>query len=251
MTLNFKDQVVLITGSTKGIGWATAQLFAQGGAKVLLNGKHSQESLDNRVEELKDKFGIESEGYLFDVSNHDAVKSIYSEIFKSYKRLDVLVNNAGIMNSGLLGMLQKSKLEEMLDVNLKGAIYNLQFASRLMGRSKSGSIINLCSILGTQGLAGQAAYAASKAGLLGLTSSAAKELAPYNIRVNAVAPGMINTEMASKGMTDKAMQKRIEEIGMGRLGEPNEVAQVICFLASPAASYVTGQTIGIDGAWSL
>jgi len=251
MTLNFKDQVVFITGSTSGIGWATAQLFAQSGATVLLNGAHNQKSLDSRVEELKKKFNIQSKGYLFDVSNLNAVKNTYNEIFANYKRLDVLVNNAGILSGGLLGMLQEDNVEEMLNVNLKGAIYNVQYASRLMGRSKSGSIINISSIIGTQGIAGQTAYASSKAGLLGLTSAAAKELAPNNIRVNTVAPGMINTEMARNGMTDDSLQKRIKEIGMQRIGEPQEVAQLICFLASSAASYITGQTIGIDGSWNI
>ena len=251
MELNFKDQVVLITGSTRGIGWITAKLFAQRGATVLLNGANNQKSLNNCVRELENSFSIKTEGYLFDVSNSSDVKKAYNQIFKKYKRLDVLVNNAGILTGGLLGMLQNDKVEEMLNVNLKGAIYNLECASRLMGRAKTGSIINLCSSLATKGLAGQTVYASSKAGLLGLTSSSAKELAPINIRVNCVAPGMINTEMANKGMTHESMQKRIGQIGMGRLGEPIEVAELICFLASSSASYITGQSIGIDGAWNI
>lgn len=251
MKLNFKDNVVFITGSTEGIGWATAQLFAQYGAIVILNGVSSQDLLDNRVLELKEKFNIESEGYLFNVSDFDKVKDTYKTIFNRYKRLDVLVNNAGTLTPSLLGMTQKNKIDEMIDVNLKGAIYNLQFASRIMSRKKSGNIINLSSIIGIKGSTGQAVYASSKAGITGLTSSAAKELAPLNIRVNAIAPGMIDTKLANISMTEQSMLKRLSEIGMGRLGAPNEVAQVICFLASSSASYVTGQTIGIDGAWNL
>jgi 3-oxoacyl-[acyl-carrier protein] reductase len=251
MILNFSDNVVFITGSTEGIGWATAQLFAQYGAIVLLNGTSSQNLLDERVAELKEKFNIESEGYLLDVSDFDKVKDTYKMIFNKYKRLDVLVNNAGTLTVNLIGLIQKNNIDKMLDVNLKGAIYNLQFASRIMSRKKSGSIINLSSIIGIKGSTGQAVYASSKAGLIGLTSSAAKELAPLNIRVNAIAPGMINTNMANSSMTEDGMQNRLTEIGMGRLGEPFEVAEVICFLASPSASYITGQTICIDGAWRL
>ena len=248
---NFKNKIVFITGSTRGIGWATAKYFAKSGATVLINGAHSQKKLDNCVKNLKDNFNINSTGYLFDVSDYEAVKNAYKQIFADYKKLDVLVNNAGVLYGSLIGMLEQDKVKKMLDINLKGSIYNLQFASRLMSRNKSGSIINICSILGLRGSVGQAAYSSSKAGLIGLTNSAAKELAPNNIRVNALAPGMINTEMANEGMTSDKINERISDIGLGRFGEPEEVAQVICFLASSLASYITGQTIGVDGSWEI
>jgi len=248
---HFKNKVVFITGSTRGIGWATAKYFAESGATVLINGAHNQKTLDNCVKNLKDNFNINSNGYLFDVSDYEAVKNAYKQIFSDYKRLDILVNNAGVLYGSLIGMLEQNKVKRMLDVNLKGSIYNLQFASRLMSRNKSGSIINICSILGLRGSVGQSAYSSSKAGLIGLTKSAAKELAPNNIRVNAIAPGMINTDMANKGMTSNKINQRISEIGMGRFGEPEEVAQVICFLASSLSSYITGQTIGVDGSWQV
>jgi len=248
---NFNNKVVLITGSTRGIGWTTAKHFAEFGATVLINGANNKKNLDSCVKKLKDNYNINSTGYLFDVSDYEAVKNAYKQIYADYKKLDVLVNNAGVLYGSLIGMLEQEKINRMLDINLKGSIYNLQFASRLMSRNKSGSIINIGSIIGLKGSLGQSAYSSSKAGLIGLTNSAAKELAPNNIRVNALAPGMINTEMAKEGMNSEKIDQRISEIGLGRFGEPEEVAQVICFLASSLASYITGQTIGVDGSWQV
>lgn len=244
--LSFHNKVVLITGSTRGIGWATARAFGKRGATVLLNGCASSERLAERVHTIKSEFSVPCEGFLFDVADTKAVKDCYQSIFKTYKKLDVLVNNAGLLQDALLGMISFETIERTLAVNTVGALTNLQEAARLMSRKKQGSIINVTSIIGLRGNTGQTLYAASKAALVGMTISAAKELAADNIRVNAVAPGFIETDMAYSLPEDK-FKERIDSIKMGRIGTAEEIANVILFLASDLASYVTGQTIGVDG----
>jgi 3-oxoacyl-[acyl-carrier protein] reductase len=165
------------------------------------------------------------------------------------RKLDVLVNNAGIMYSALLGMLSQERLDKLIDVNLKGTLSMLEVASRLMMRNKYGSVINLSSIVALDGNQGQTAYAATKGAVIAITKSAAKELAPHGIRVNAVAPGLIDTDL-HEGARDE-LEAAIVDVPLRRLGKPIEVAEVIGFLASDAASYVTGQVWGIDGGQSL
>ena len=245
-----QGKITLITGSTRGIGWATAQAFARNGATVILNGRSSQESVDQRVAEIRDRFGVPCIGFCSDVSDAGAVKACYMEIFKQFKRLDVLVNNAGIMQDALLGMITEALIRKSMEVNVLGPMFHLQEASRLMGRNKSGSIINLSSIIGDKGKEGQVVYATTKAAILGLTRSAAKELAPKGIRVNAVTPGLIKTEMV-QGLPEQKLAEALAGIKMGRAGEPEDVANVILFLASDLASYVTGQVLGVDGGMIL
>lgn len=237
--------VVLITGSTRGIGYATAVQAAKQGYTVILNGrdKHQLVAIKGELEKL---YKVVVYILPYDVTDLDAVKQAFIWIKKNVGRLDILVNNAGVMEDSLLGMLRPDQLQKMLDVNVKAAIYHMQFASRAMTKQKYGSIINVSSIMGRFGNTGQIAYSASKAALLGATYSAAKELAPLNIRVNAIAPGFIETDLTN-GYTDKAKQQTIEQIKMGRAGKAEEVANVIMFLASDASSYVTGQVIGVDG----
>jgi len=241
-----EGKVALITGSTRGIGWATAQAFAKEGCAVILNGHSSQELLDQRVAEIGERFGVKCLGFCSDVSDAVSVKACYAAIFKEFKRLDVLVNNAGIMQDSLLGMIPEPLIRRSLEVNVLGPILHLQEASRLMGRNRGGSIINLTSIIGDKGKEGQVVYSATKAALMGMTRSAAKELAPKGIRVNAVAPGFIQTDLL-KDLPAQKLTEAIAGIRMGRAGEPADVARVILFLASDAASYVTGQILGVDG----
>ncbi len=184
--------------------------------------------------------------FLCDVSDPAAVAHVYQQIFKTYGRLDALVNNAGILQDALLGMITPAVVERTLAVNLAGSLYNLQAAARLMSRKASGAIINVSSIIGVEGNVGQALYGSSKAGIIGLTKSAAKELAPKGIRVNAVAPGFIDTDMARQ-LPPEIFQQRVASVPMGRIGLPEDVAKVVLFLASDLASYVTGQVIGVDG----
>jgi 3-oxoacyl-[acyl-carrier protein] reductase len=182
----------------------------------------------------------------FDTNQPSAIRDAYKSIFTAYKRLDILVNNAGIMKNSVLGMITDEGIREMFDVNTIAAIHHVQEASRLMARNKRGSIVNLMSVVGRAGAEGQLVYSASKSALVGVTRSAAKELAPKGIRVNAVAPGMIRTELITS-LPESKLQERLGSIRMGRFGEPEEVAQAIAFLASDAASYITGQVLGIDG----
>lgn len=238
-------KVVLITGSTRGIGWAAAQVFAREGAVVVLNGRHLEQT-EERARRLREEFGTTVMAVAGDVADPAAVKDCYRAIFAAHRRLDVLVNNAGVLQDALLGMIPERTIREVVDTNLMGAIYHLQEAARLMGRNGGGSVINISSIIGRVGNVGQAVYGASKAAILGLTMSAAKELAPKNIRVNAVAPGFIHTDMV-KQLPQEKFDERMRGIRMGRIGQPEEVANTILFLASDLASYITGQVIGVDG----
>jgi 3-oxoacyl-[acyl-carrier protein] reductase len=244
--LGLEGKVAFVTGSTRGIGWETARTLARHGATVVLNGHASQEIVDQRAAEVAGEFGTSCFGLLADAGDASAVKSCYAQIFTRFKRLDILVNNAGVMQEGLLGMIPEKAMRETLEVNVMGPILHLQEASRLMARNKNGSIVNVTSIMGRFGAEGLTVYSASKAALIGLTLSSAKELAPKNIRVNAVAPGFIDTDM-TRNMPEKAHAQRLAGIKMNRIGTPGEVADAIAFLASDLARYVTGQILGVDG----
>jgi len=244
--LMLEGQVALVTGSTRGIGWATAQRLAQQGATVVLNGHSNPGLLEQRVTELSQSSGREMLGLSFDVADDVQVVAAARDIHARYKRLDVLVNNAGILRDAMLGMFSREAVDRVIDVNVKGSLFVLQAAARLMMRAKRGSIVNLSSIIGTRGNPGQAAYAASKAALVGLTLAAAKELAPHGIRVNAIAPGYIDTDMI-KHLSADQHRERVAGIGLGRVGTPADVADVVVFLASEWSRYVTGQVIGVDG----
>ena len=248
MALTFKldGKVALVTGSTRGIGWAAARALAEAGASVVLNGAHDDALLQQRTATLRDEFGVPCAGFLGSVADYVSVKQCYEEIFNQFRRLDVLVNNAGVLSDALLGMIPTDMIEYVLSTNLKGCIYHLQEASRLMARHRSGSIVNVSSIIGRVGNEGQAVYGASKAGVIGLTLSAAKELASKGIRVNAVAPGFIETDML-KALTAQKYADRLSSIKMGRIGRPEDVANAILFLASDLSAYVTGQVLGVDG----
>jgi 3-oxoacyl-[acyl-carrier protein] reductase len=241
-----KGKVAFVTGSTRGIGWATARKFAQHGATVILHGQSSAETVEQRAAELRAEFSVECIGLVSDVSDGASVKRCYAEIFKQYRRLDVLVNNAGILQDALLGMIPEAVMRRTLEVNTLGPMFHVQEASRLMNRNGGGSIVNISSIIGRFGNAGESVYATSKAAILGLTLAAAKELAPRNIRVNAVAPGFIRTDLTSH-LSPEVYAERVNSIKMKRVGEPDEVANVILFLASDLSSYVTGQILGVDG----
>ena len=243
MMLNGK--VCLITGSTRGIGWATAELFAQHGATLVLNSRGG-DLLEERRQSIQERFGTAVLAFAGDAGDPAAVQACHMEIFKQYKRLDVLVNNAGIMQDAPLGMITDELIHSVTQTNIAGSILHLQAAARLMTRAKSGSIINLTSIVGRAGKEGQTVYASSKAAVIGMTRAAAKELAPKGIRVNAVAPGMINTDMTLK-LPEDHYRTALASVKIGRIGEPIDVARAILFLASDMSSYVTGQVLGVDG----
>ncbi len=174
------------------------------------------------------------------------MKNLYAEVFRRFKRLDILIHAAGSLGDGLLGMISEDVIDRTIDVNLKGALRHLQGATRLIQRSGSGSIVLVTSVMGTHGAPGVAAYAAAKAGIVGLVRSASKELAPKGIRVNAVSPGFIDTDMTA-GLSPELRSQRISQIGLGRAGTAEEVARAIVFLATDVSTYITGQVLGVDG----
>lgn len=240
-----KGKIVLITGTSRGIGYKTAVTFAQNGAVVYANARKDG-SLDGLLKECAGLTGKVIPIY-FDVTDTDTSKNAVMMIKKESGKLDCLVNNAGIMQDAIIGMIDKKTVHNVFETNVFAVMELTQLAARVMARQKSGSIINLTSIVGVSGNKGQLVYSASKGAVIAMTKTAAKELAPQNIRVNAVAPGMIDTEMFRSIGVEKVAE-RLENIGMGRLGTPEDVAKICVFLASDLSEYVTGQVIGVDGA---
>jgi len=238
-------KTILITGATKGIGRATAIVAVKQGWSVILHGR-DEAKLQQLQQELQENYNALVHYVTYDVRDTTAIKQAFLWIKKNVGPLDALVNNAGIMDDALLGMLKPEQLTTTFDINTHAAIYHMQYASRLMMKQREGTIINVSSIMGRFGNAGQIAYSASKAALIGATQSASKELAAFNIRVNAVAPGFIETDLTNN-LTQEVIEEKVAAIKMKRAGKAEEVANVILFLASDAASYVTGQVIGVDG----
>ncbi|AGW92518.1 MULTISPECIES: SDR family NAD(P)-dependent oxidoreductase [Cupriavidus] len=241
-----EDKIALVTGATRGIGLATARLFAAEGAHVFLSGRSEERVAQRRAELLDAMPGAKVTPLVLDVSQPESVRNAFQSVFRQVKRLDVLVANAGVLEDALIGMVTERQMRHVFDTNTFGVLHCAQYASRLMARGQGGSIVNLASIMGTNGNAGEAVYAASKAAVIGITKSLAKELAPQNIRVNAIAPGVIDTDMA-RSVGPECFARAVASVKMGRVGQPLDVARVAAFLASDLSAYVTGQTIGVDG----
>lgn len=247
MSLN--GEIALVTGGSRGIGRACAIALGKAGAEVIVNYVSSPDKAEAVCEAIRTAGGKAST-VKFDVGNTEETQAAMETILKEKKRIGILVNNAGIARDGLMMRYSADDWDRVLATNLRGAFIVSQAVIRGMMKERKGSIIHMSSIVGVIGNPGQAAYCAAKAGLIGLTKSMAKELASRNIRVNAIAPGFIQTDMTNE-MTDEQKQMMVKEIPLGRVGTPDEIAQAAVFLASSASSYITGQCILIDGGMGM
>lgn len=242
-----KDKIVLITGASRGIGRATALLMAENHANVIVNYRNEESEMEaTELVEMITKRGQNAIKIKADVSIEDEVQKMFEQIKEKYGELHVLVNNAGIMRSSLLLMTKTEEFNELIETNCKGVFLCMRAAAKIMVKQRYGKIINFSSIVGTNGQRGLVGYSASKAAVIGMTKSAAKELGAFNITVNAVAPGFIDTAM-TKDLKEEIKKEMISNIALGRMGKPEDVARVILFLSSELGDYVSGQVIGIDG----
>ena len=246
--MRFDGQVVLVTGSTRGIGKAIAMAFATEGAAAVVVGRNAA-LVDETVQNIV-KDGGKADGFVCDVTKVDQVQETVNKILDKHKCIDILVNNAGVTRDNLLLRLSESDWDEVINVNLKGVFTMTKIVSKAMLRAKKGKIISIASIIGITGNAGQANYAASKAGIIGFSKSVAKELASRGITSNVVAPGYIRTDMTAQ-LGEKVQEEILKNIPLGRLGEASDVAGACLFLASKAADYITGQTIIVDGGLAI
>lgn len=262
MPTDLTGRVALVTGGTRGIGLATARALAEAGATVVLTGRDettAKSVADQLLTDLaeSDQPGVDLParadgdqprvaGIALDVTDAKATSSVIRGVAKSYGRLDIVVANAGVLEDALIGMIGAELVQRMLTTNVAGTINTVQAAARVMMRQRRGAIVVLASIVGEKGSAGQTAYAASKAAVANVARSSAKELGRYGIRVNAVAPGVIDTDM-TRHLPADVLARRTADTPLGRLGQPEDVARAIRFLAGDEAAFVTGQVLGVDG----
>lgn len=242
--MKLKDKVAIITGAARGIGFAIAETLAQNGALSVIIDLNKND-VDGAVQKIDDA-GFKAIGYACDVTDSENLGNVFKDIHSKFENIDILVNNAGITRDGLLMKMKETDWDAVINVNLKGTFNCTQKVSRFMLKQKSGVIINISSVVGIMGNPGQANYAASKGGIIALTKSAAKEFASRNIRVNAIAPGFIQTEMTDK-LPKEVVDKYLEAIPLSCIGTVKDIANLCVFLTSKEAKYITGQTINVDG----
>ena len=241
----FENKIVLVTGAGRGIGASIAKRFASEGAEVIVNYSGNDEAAQKTVDEIT-ATGGQAQKYKCSVNDSESVKVMIDEIIKEFGRIDILVNNAGITKDGLMLRMTDEDVDRVIDVNLKGTFNCTKYVSKYMLKQKSGKIINISSVVGLSGNAGQVNYSASKAGIIGITKSAAKELSSRGITVNAVAPGYVDTDM-TKVLSDNIRNEILKNIPLQRMGNVEDISNCVAFLASEDASYITGQVISVDG----
>ena len=241
---NLTDKVAIVTGASRGIGEAIAKQLSSCGAKIILIARNSDQLV--AVKETIISNGGIAESMAGDVSNLNSISEIVTNTIDKWGRIDILVNNAGIARDNIIMRMKEDDWDSVMNINLKGCFNGIKSVARPMIKNKAGRIINITSVIGQIGNAGQSNYAASKAGIMGLTKSMAKELGSRNITVNAVAPGYITTDMTNE-LNDEVKKQMKSSIPLGRLGTPDDVANLVCFLASDEAGYITGQTFNVDG----
>ncbi|MBC2578889.1 3-oxoacyl-[acyl-carrier-protein] reductase [Clostridium sp. DJ247] len=243
--LGLTDKIALITGGTRGLGRAIAEKLAEEKVKVVVTGVN-EERAKQVANEISLTYNVETLGLKHDVSSEESTKEVVKSIVEKFKRIDILVNNAGITSDGIMMTMKKENWDKVLNVNLTGAFNCTKFVSKHMLKQRSGSIVNITSVVGITGNVGQANYSASKAGLIGFTKTVAKELADRGITVNAIAPGYISTDMTSI-LSDKVTEETLSKIPMKIFGKPEAVANSVLFLVSNMSRYITGQVINVDG----
>lgn len=244
-----ENKVALVTGASRGIGRAIAERLAKDGATVIVNYNGSRDKAEAVVKEIEEAGG-KAEAYQCSVADFAGVEEMMSYVIKTYGRIDILVNNAGITRDGLLMKMSEEDFDAVIATNLKGTFNCMRHVARQMIKQRGGRIINMSSVSGVLGNAGQANYSASKAGVIGLTKSAARELASRGITVNAIAPGFINTEM-TEVLSDKVKEGAVAQIPLGKFGETEDIANAAAFLASEGARYITGQVLNVDGGMAM
>ena len=241
---NLTDKVAIVTGASRGIGEAIAKQLSSCGAKIILIARNSDQLV--AVKETIISNGGIAESIAGDVSNLNSISEIVTNTIDKWGQIDILVNNAGIARDNIIMRMKEDDWDSVMNINLKGCFNGIKSVAHPMIKNKAGRIINITSVIGQIGNAGQSNYAASKAGIMGLTKSMAKELGSRNITVNAVAPGYITTDMTNE-LNDEVKEQLKSSIPLGRLGTPDDVANLVCFLASDEAGYITGQTFNVDG----
>lgn len=247
--MNLKGKVALVTGAGRGIGKAIALKLAKCGADVVVNYNGSADKAAQVVEEIKE-LGVKTIAYKANIADFEETQTMMKDIVAQFGRIDILVNNAGITKDNLILRMKESEFDDVININLKGTFNCLKHVSKIMLKQKYGRIVNISSISGVNGTVGQVNYSASKAGVVGMTKTLAKELGSKGITVNAIAPGFICTEM-TEVLKDDYKEKILEGIPVKRLGQTEDIANAVAFLVSDEASYITGQTIMVDGGLGL